>query len=79
MKAITANFIMACASDKNGFHPRYTPARVAMQLDRVRPIRAGRSRTRRGSETDLDEQIVRKKFALVYPAARVLIGHERHP
>ena len=50
-----------------------------MQLDRVRPIRAGRSRIRRGSETDLDEQIVRKKFALVYPAARVLIGHERHP
>jgi hypothetical protein len=34
---------------------------------------------RRGSETDLDEQIVRKEFALVYPAARVLIGHERHP
>jgi hypothetical protein len=30
----------------------------AMQLDRVRPIRAGRSRIRRGSETDLDEQIV---------------------
>src|SRR5664279_62928 len=62
MKAITANFIMACASDKNGFHSRHTPARVAMQLDRVRPIRAGRSRIRLGSETDLDEQIVSGAF-----------------
>jgi hypothetical protein len=35
---------------------------VAMQLDRVRPIRAGRSRIRRGSETDLDEQIVSGAF-----------------
>src|ERR1035438_5433727 len=35
---------------------------VAMQLDRVRPIRAGRSRIRLGSETDLDEQIVSGAF-----------------
>ena len=34
----------------------------AMQLDRVRPIRAGRSRIRLGSETDLDEQIVSGAF-----------------